>query len=88
MDTTTIDQISADEIINILSNIIQKTHNHKLKKQLEEKRIMSKKVAIYCRVSTTEQAEEGYSIDEQNIKIRNTVKEKVMKYTTYMKIEV
>ena len=31
---------------------------------------MSKKVAIYCRVSTTEQAEEGYSIDEQNIKIR------------------
>ena len=24
MDTTTIDQISADEIINILSNIIQK----------------------------------------------------------------
>ena len=31
---------------------------------------MNKKVAIYCRVSTTEQAEEGYSIDEQNIKIR------------------
>ena len=31
---------------------------------------MSKRVAIYCRVSTTEQAEEGYSIDEQNIKIR------------------
>ncbi len=31
---------------------------------------MDKKVAIYCRVSTTEQAEEGYSIDEQNIKIR------------------
>lgn len=31
---------------------------------------MSKKVVIYCRVSTTEQAEEGYSIDEQNIKIR------------------
>ena len=26
---------------------------------------MSKKVAIYCRVSTVEQAEEGYSIDEQ-----------------------
>ena len=26
---------------------------------------MSKKVAIYCRVSTTEQAEEGYSIEEQ-----------------------
>ena len=25
---------------------------------------MSKKVAIYCRVSTVEQAEEGYSIDE------------------------
>lgn len=31
---------------------------------------MSKRVAIYCRVSTIEQAEEGYSIDEQNIKIR------------------
>lgn len=31
---------------------------------------MRKRVAIYCRVSTTEQAEEGYSIDEQNIKIR------------------
>lgn len=31
---------------------------------------MSKKVAIYCRVSTVEQAEEGYSIDEQNLKIR------------------
>lgn len=31
---------------------------------------MSKKVAIYCRVSTIEQAEEGYSIDEQNVKIR------------------
>lgn len=30
---------------------------------------MTKKVAIYCRVSTVEQAEEGYSIDEQ--KIRN-----------------
>ena len=26
---------------------------------------MSKRVAIYCRVSTVEQAEEGYSIDEQ-----------------------
>lgn len=24
-----------------------------------------KKIAIYCRVSTVEQAEEGYSIDEQ-----------------------
>lgn len=31
---------------------------------------MNKKVAIYCRVSTVEQAEEGYSIDEQNLKIR------------------
>ena len=31
---------------------------------------MSKRVAIYCRVSTVEQAEEGYSIDEQNLKIR------------------
>ena len=31
---------------------------------------MSKRVAIYCRVSTIEQAEEGYSIDEQNVKIR------------------
>ncbi len=31
---------------------------------------MNKRVAIYCRVSTIEQAEEGYSIDEQNIKIR------------------
>lgn len=31
---------------------------------------MSKRVAIYCRVSTTEQAEEGYSIDEQKRKIR------------------
>ena len=31
---------------------------------------MSKIVAIYCRVSTVEQAEEGYSIDEQNLKIR------------------
>lgn len=31
---------------------------------------MNKRVAIYCRVSTTEQAEEGYSIDEQNLKIR------------------
>lgn len=30
---------------------------------------VSKRVAIYCRVSTTEQAEEGYSIDEQNVKI-------------------
>lgn len=30
-----------------------------------EEKIMSKKVAIYCRVSTVEQAEEGYSIDEQ-----------------------
>ena len=29
----------------------------------------TKRVAIYCRVSTTEQAEEGYSIDEQNVKI-------------------
>lgn len=27
--------------------------------------LASKKVAIYCRVSTIEQAEEGYSIDEQ-----------------------
>ena len=26
---------------------------------------MSKRVAIYCRVSTVEQAEEGYSVDEQ-----------------------
>ncbi|MDB3376226.1 recombinase family protein [Clostridioides difficile] len=31
---------------------------------------MIKRVAIYCRVSTVEQAEEGYSIDEQNLKIR------------------
>lgn len=31
---------------------------------------MSKRVAIYCRVSTIEQAEEGYSIDEQSVKIR------------------
>ncbi len=29
----------------------------------------SKRIAIYCRVSTVEQAEEGYSIDEQNVKI-------------------
>jgi len=29
---------------------------------------MDKKVAIYCRVSTVEQAEEGYSIDEQRRK--------------------
>ena len=33
----------------------------------EEKR---KRVAIYCRVSTTEQAEEGYSIGEQERLIR------------------
>lgn len=31
---------------------------------------MSKRVAIYCRVSTIEQAEEGYSIDEQQLKLR------------------
>lgn len=31
---------------------------------------MNKRVAIYCRVSTVEQAEEGYSIDEQNLRIR------------------
>ncbi|MDU4414962.1 recombinase family protein [Paeniclostridium sordellii] len=31
---------------------------------------MSKRVGIYCRVSTIEQAEEGYSIDEQKIKIQ------------------
>lgn len=31
---------------------------------------MSKRVAIYCRVSTVEQAQEGYSVDEQNLKIR------------------
>ncbi|MEG1870391.1 MAG: recombinase family protein [Peptostreptococcaceae bacterium] len=30
---------------------------------------VSKRVAIYCRVSTTEQAEEGYSIGEQDVKI-------------------
>lgn len=29
----------------------------------------SKRIAIYCRVSTVEQAEEGYSIDEQKVKI-------------------
>ncbi|MFR3072294.1 MAG: recombinase family protein, partial [Paeniclostridium sp.] len=26
---------------------------------------MSKRIAIYCRVSTVEQVEEGYSVDEQ-----------------------
>ena len=31
---------------------------------------MSKKVAIYTRVSTTNQAEEGYSIDEQIDKLK------------------
>ena len=32
--------------------------------------IMTKKVAIYCRVSTQEQAEEGYSLEEQQRLIR------------------
>lgn len=38
-----------------------------LKKFLNEARIPEKRrlVALYCRVSTIEQAEEGYSIDEQ-----------------------
>ena len=35
---------------------------------------MSKRVGIYCRVSTIEQAEEGYSIDEQKIKIQEYCK--------------
>lgn len=31
---------------------------------------MTKRVAIYCKVSTIEQAEEGYSIDKQQLKLR------------------
>ena len=49
---------------------------------------MSKKVAIYCRVSTIEQAEEGLSQLIVNIIIlKNTVRIKVMKSITFMKIE-
>ena len=52
---------------------------------------MSKRVAIYCRVSTVEQAEEGYSVDEQRrrcieycekdkIEYQKTIKELLNKY--------
>lgn len=49
---------------------------------------MSKRVGIYCRVSTIEQAEEGYSIDEQKIKIQEYCEKMVIKCTKYMRIEV
>ena len=37
---------------------------------------MIKKVAIYCRVSTQEQAEEGYSLEEQQRLIREYCQQK------------
>ncbi|SCK02052.1 Transposase and inactivated derivatives [uncultured Clostridium sp.] len=54
-----------------------------LKKFLNEARIPEKQilVAIYCRVSTTEQAEEGYSIAEQERLLEEWCKK--MNYTVY-----
>ena len=40
------------------------------------------KVAIYVRVSTAIQAEEGYSIDEQKDKLEAYCKSKTGRYTT------
>lgn len=46
----------------LISNLIEGEENIMLEEQL--------RVAIYCRVSTKEQAEEGYSVDEQERIIR------------------
>lgn len=48
---------------------------------------MSKRVAIYCRVSTVEQAEEGYSVDEQRRRCIEYCEKKGMKFSKSTKIE-
>ena len=44
-------------------------------------------VAIYCRVSTIEQAEEGYSIDEQQRLLIEYVIKWVMRFINAIQIE-
>lgn len=50
--------------------------------------ITTNKVAIYVRVSTTNQVEEGYSIDEQKTSSLATATLKTGMYTKYILMEV
>ncbi|PGX79598.1 resolvase [Bacillus thuringiensis] len=49
----------------INQQILEKTKNDVFQNTVISSAVQIKRVAIYARVSTTEQAEEGYSIDEQ-----------------------